>query len=280
MENASKALIMAGGVLLAMLVVSLVIYAWNIFSNYYKYQDSLENIDDVAKFNMQFANYDRDDVAGYDLISLANKVADYNTRYSNLPDNKSNIHTNPITITINLIGSAKVSNQNALKQKLTYSGDRLRLFTRSNGVYEQSGVRNDIENTINIASNIESALGSEKTASKVARSIDSLLRDDFSSYMGEELKDEKKKRVEFYNSLIPSGSSYKVNITGNDYISAYSQMENKIKGSNGILAYYEYYQFKKGIFSCTNVQYDDNTATGVGNGKISAMTFIFTGEIE
>ena len=279
MENASKALIMAGGVLLTMLVVSLVIYAWNVFSDYYKYQDSLENIDDVAKFNLQFVNYDRQDVAGYELISLTNKVADYNSRYSNLPDNKSNIHTNPISITIKLIESGYVNNVNALKQKLTYSGDKLRLFTYNSGTYVQSSVKNDIENTINIASTIETQLGDEKTASKVARSMDALLRDDFSIDLNVQ-NDEKKSRVELYNSIIPNGSPFKITVNGTDYRTAYDVMQNKIKGSNGILAYYEYYQFKKGIFKCSNVQYDDNTATGVGNGKIKAMTFIFTGKIE
>lgn len=279
MENASKALIMAGGVLLTMLVVSLVIYAWNVFSGYYKYQDSLENIDDVAKFNLQFSNYDRQDVSGYEIISLTNKVADYNSRYSNLPDNKSNIHTNPISITIRLIESGYVNNVNALKQKLTYSGDRLRLFTNGNGIYIQSGVRNDIESTINIASTIEAQLGDEKTASKVARSMDALLREDFSSDPNVQ-NDEKKGRVELYNSIIPSGSPFKITVHGTDYVTAYNEMQNKIKGSNGILAYYEYYQFKKGIFKCSDVQYDDSTTTGNGNGKIRAMTFIFTGKIE
>ena len=59
MENASKALIMAGGMLLAILLVSLFLYAWSLISDYQASQDSLTEIEDTAKFNEQFAQYDR-----------------------------------------------------------------------------------------------------------------------------------------------------------------------------------------------------------------------------
>ena len=273
MENASKALMMAGGVLLTMLVVSLVIYAWNVFSDYYTNQENLKNIDDVAEFNLQFVNYDRKDVSGYELVSLANKIADYNTRYSNVADNKNSIHANSISMTINLISSGYVSSPNSLKQKLTYNGDTLRLFKES--TYTQSSVENDIEKAINIASQIEADLGDAQTASKVARSMDALLRNDFSS--DEDIRnDEKKKRVELYNAILPSTSPYRVDLSVLEPEDAYTQMMTNITGSSGILAYYEYYQFKKGVFECTDVQYDDD----VGNGKISSMTFVFTGKIE
>ncbi len=49
MENASKALIMAGGMLLAILIVSLLIYAWSLFSEYQASQDSLADVEDTAK---------------------------------------------------------------------------------------------------------------------------------------------------------------------------------------------------------------------------------------
>ena len=74
MENASKALIMAGGMLLAILIVSLLIYAWSLFSKYQSSNDSLSEIEDTAKFNEQFANYDRKGIQGYEILSLVNKL--------------------------------------------------------------------------------------------------------------------------------------------------------------------------------------------------------------
>ena len=53
MENASKALIMAGGMLLAILIISLLVYAWSLFSKYQASKDSLADIEDTAKFNAE-----------------------------------------------------------------------------------------------------------------------------------------------------------------------------------------------------------------------------------
>ncbi len=52
------------------------------------------------KFNEQFANYDRDDVQGYELISLVNKIIDYNYRKSDDGEAKNNNKYSPIKITV------------------------------------------------------------------------------------------------------------------------------------------------------------------------------------
>ena len=98
MENASKALLMAGGMILSILLITLLVYAWSLFSKYQSSNDELADIEDVAKFNQQFTNYDRDDVEGYELISLINKVVDYNHRKSTTGTN--DIKNKPITIEI------------------------------------------------------------------------------------------------------------------------------------------------------------------------------------
>ena len=82
MENASKALIIASSILLAILLISLVLYARSSVSEYQNSKLELDRVENLAKFNDQFAQYDRKDVAGYELISLANKIADYNLKYS------------------------------------------------------------------------------------------------------------------------------------------------------------------------------------------------------
>ena len=92
---------MAGGMLLAILIVSLLIYAWSLFSKYQSSQDDLTDIEDTAKFNEQFTNYQRDNVKGYDILSLANKVTDYNYRKSE-SDRTNDENYVPITIAINL----------------------------------------------------------------------------------------------------------------------------------------------------------------------------------
>ena len=96
MENASKALLIAGGILMVMLIIGLLAFSWSKITNFYNKDDELAEIEDVSKFNLQFTNYQRDKVYGYELISLANKVADYNMRYSTVGKKKEKY--NPITM--------------------------------------------------------------------------------------------------------------------------------------------------------------------------------------
>ena len=80
MENASKALIMAGSVLIALLVVGALVL---MFSNLTSYQNSNEKAnkdEQITKFNQEYSTYNRKDVRGNELYSLINRVVDYNSR--------------------------------------------------------------------------------------------------------------------------------------------------------------------------------------------------------
>lgn len=91
MENASKALLIAGGMLLAMLLVGLVIINYNQIVEFYNKDKDMTKTEQIAKFNSEYTEYNRKDVRGSDLLSLVNKVVDYNKR---------NDETITITITI------------------------------------------------------------------------------------------------------------------------------------------------------------------------------------
>ena len=49
---------------------------------------------------------------------------------------------------------------------------------------------------------------------------------------------------------------------------------NTVSNKNAIYTYYEFIQFKRAIFKCTNVGYDD------GTGRIISMSFEFTGKFK
>ena len=74
MENASKALVIAGGVLITILVVSLFILFVNQVSDFEKSRSDEVKDSQLASFNEQFTQYARNDLKGVDLISLINKV--------------------------------------------------------------------------------------------------------------------------------------------------------------------------------------------------------------
>ena len=101
MENASKALLIAAGVLIAILLIALIIYAGNVISGYQQSKKDLANIEDTAKFNDQFMQYNRKDIQGTELLSLIHKVIDYNERMTT--DSTSNTNSyNPITLEIDM----------------------------------------------------------------------------------------------------------------------------------------------------------------------------------
>lgn len=80
MENASKALIMAGSVLIALLIIGALLLMFNNLTSYQKAGEQDTREQQVIEFNNQFETYLRDDIRGSDMISLLNRIYDYNER--------------------------------------------------------------------------------------------------------------------------------------------------------------------------------------------------------
>lgn len=84
MENASKALLMAGGILITLIIISAFVLMFNQIGDYEKAQSSNEKELQLAKFNLDFERYTDDNgIKGIDIISLINKVIDYNKKAEN-----------------------------------------------------------------------------------------------------------------------------------------------------------------------------------------------------
>ena len=82
MENSSIALKIAGGVLISMLIISLVVVSWSRFSKVQKEKVKADEIKSISDFNKEFESYNKDIVRGYELVSLANLANDTNKKYS------------------------------------------------------------------------------------------------------------------------------------------------------------------------------------------------------
>lgn len=267
MENASKALLMAGGVLLVMLVIMLFLFSWGKYSEFYTNKDDLAEITNIAEFNLQFTNYENRDVYGYELISLANNVADYNMRHSNATDAENNEKYNPIKLSIVL------SDEN-IKKCFWYGDGNYTPHLFSEGKIEQSGISNRIQNIISTVSNITKFYRNENTANKLAKSINSLILYDKNGKPNAQLQyniDVKGMTEE--ESREGALTTYK-SITNDNTVKTYDEMVNKVKNTASIYQYYEYSQFKKGIFECTGIEYDDAT------GRVRTINFNFTGKIK
>lgn len=117
MENASKALIMAGGILIAILVVSLLVLGWNRISDYNRQQDETKTLDQIVKLNKEFESYNKKVVYGYEIISLNNLIEDTNERNSATDGYK------PIEGHIKLLRDTTLINQLADREKNTWMGN-------------------------------------------------------------------------------------------------------------------------------------------------------------
>ncbi len=85
MENASKALVIAGGVIIAVMILATLLYAsktWNIIP---QAEDTTLAQKQLMAFNQQYESYARDALYGVDLISILNKAIDNNEKYNVKP---------------------------------------------------------------------------------------------------------------------------------------------------------------------------------------------------
>lgn len=104
MENASKALLMAAGVLIGVLILSLAVFLFvNFGGTSARIHDTVQK-KQLAKFNTQFTNYEtKESVTIYDIVSVSN-LATENNRENQLQ--KKTASTNGIDnyITVKLKG--------------------------------------------------------------------------------------------------------------------------------------------------------------------------------
>jgi len=78
MENASKALIMAGGILIALLTIGALVFMFNNISEVEKQKNQNAEIDAVLEFNRQFEAFDMAGLRGTDILTVINKMINYN----------------------------------------------------------------------------------------------------------------------------------------------------------------------------------------------------------
>lgn len=80
MENASKALLLAGGVLVAIIIIAILVY---VFSAPSAMQDELtitKNAEQLEAFNSGYEAYNKKAMRGLDIITLINKARDNNIK--------------------------------------------------------------------------------------------------------------------------------------------------------------------------------------------------------
>lgn len=263
MENASKALIIAGSVLIALMIIGALLLMFNNLSTYQESNIESTRDSQVVEFNNQYSTYNRTNVRGSDLYSLLNKAVDYNERKSSVGTEGAELAYTPITITFTM----------DIKQ-LTMDGKN-RLFKQ--GSYTISNNTNTFENDIiEKLTDLENAYGAD-TLTNLTTAISKI----FPENPTEGGKNDavtafknacKKTSITTVRNNGTNGTTYTVdNVTWNDLAQG-ADTNGSLR--NNIYTYYEYVQFKRAYFDCDNDNVEYNSETG----RITEMEFNFTGK--
>lgn len=81
MENASQALLIAGGILLAILVLSTVVYMMGNISQWGQAQDSEKEAKKIAAWNAEWEAYNKKLLYGAEVLTVVNKANQNNLDY-------------------------------------------------------------------------------------------------------------------------------------------------------------------------------------------------------
>ena len=137
MENASKALLMAAGVLLGLMIISLAVLLFTNFGGTSsQIHDNIEQ-NQISQFNSQFTQYiGKNNVTIYDVISMANLATENNKYYefsrtANMPTGNDNY------ITVILDGTrieygTEETNENITSEYNSIIADRVSQISESN----------------------------------------------------------------------------------------------------------------------------------------------------
>lgn len=246
MENASKALIMAGSVLIALMIIGALILTFSNLTAYQETNTRTTRSTQMAEFNSQYETYNRKDVRGSDLYSLLNKAIDYNRREStagtNWADKGQEIAYEPMVIefTIN-------------KSELVAPDGASRLFTTN--TYTVSGKSNDFGNKVkDEIDDLEGEYG-QSSLTNLTTNLTKIFIDDSST------SQKKKEAVQNFNSASKKKT-----------VSDFKEIKENSQIRNDVYKYYEYIQFKRAHFDCEKVEYNNET------GRITKMKFKFNGK--
>lgn len=120
MENATKALEMAGSLLIGVLLLGCLLFAYTRMSELKDTEHKVEVSEQAQDFNQDYEAYNRNNLYGTDLFSLANKIVDYNNKEA---DGKAYGRIEmKVTINTNPGRNPKFFNETT---PVTYSGDTL-----------------------------------------------------------------------------------------------------------------------------------------------------------
>ena len=162
MENASKALAIAEGVLISLLVIGALLLMFNQLSDYQKVGEQNEKEVQMIEFNNQFTTYLRNKVRGNEVLSLMNRVVDYNTRKAE--NSQEKYQKIKLTITGIQVEKLKYDNNDEKLIETQYTQDNINNLLRKVKELESKYQLNKIST---LCSNITKVMDSQEQAKEI-----------------------------------------------------------------------------------------------------------------
>lgn len=251
MENASKALVMAGSVLIALMIIGALLLMVNNLSSYQETDKVSTREAQVIDFNNQYETYSRKSVRGSDLYSLLNRAVDYNRRKSTTGTGKDEgqyLAYEPMIITFDL-------NPGGGKEKFYATTESGFTHLINDNSYTVSDTTNKFDDIYGKVKRLEGTYGADSLNNLVI-GMSKIFIDSSSS------DEEKQVAVDTFNIASKNVS-----------VSNFSQLLNH---RTAVYTYAEYVQFKRAKFDCVTDEVEYNPKTG----RIIKMKFNFTGNFE
>ncbi len=243
MENASKALIMAGGILITIIVIGAFILAMREVSDFQNTRHGAELEQQTLEFNNLYESYNHNRIRGNEIISLMNRIVDYNNRKTAEGYKKMQVE---FTI------------PQSIRSRLTFDGTN-RLLTKASNTYTED----DIDDIVGLPTSITGDI-----SGGAIRDLEDKYGQAYCNQLSSEISN-----ISDINNLSGRTTAQKNTEFDNRY--RFPKSASSYGGISQILEdaklYYEYVQFKRTYFNCTGTEYDDDT------GRIIKMEFECTG---
>lgn len=258
MENVSKALLIAAAVLLAVMLLSLLFVFWDNMASYYNERHEATMLEQLVEFNNKFQNYNGKTIRGNELVSIMNLIVDYNNYQAGVEGYEK------IKITIDLQG-----HQNEFKYDDEKTGGEA-LMNYSSSIITNSLNDEAIKKIATTSSRLTTDTGiprlTDTKLQKMSSNIDHIVDDEDIEGRDEYLEEYIKYRDQLLTRILGYKVSYDENIENPEGTSiSYSTFITRVK--NATYQYYQYTLFKRAMFECTDVFYDET------NGRVNEMKF-------
>lgn len=254
MENVSKALLIAAAMLLAVMLLSLLFVFWNNMASYYNEKHEATMLEQLVEFNNKFQNYNGKTIRGNELVSIMNLIVDYNNYQADVEG------YDRIKITINL-----QNRQVDFKYKNETGGRNLvgNSPTITNLVNDDA-IRDIATTSSRLMTGIPGL--TDTKLQKMSSNIEHIVNDDPTSDRAEYIEEYIKYRDQLLTRILGYEVSEGESIENSDgTLINYDTFIESVKKAT--YQYYQYTYFKRAMFECTDVLYDETT------GRVNEMKF-------